>query len=79
VSRWRVGAGGIRARLRIRRIVEAATLVTAPGVTSRWVFIGFGSSRINAARTARSAQSSRGMQFVRKTCVVRESLERCLG
>jgi hypothetical protein len=35
-------------------------------VTSRRAFTGFGSHRINAARIARSAQSSRGLALVRR-------------
>jgi len=39
-------------------------------VTSRWTFTGFGSHRINAARTARSAQSSRGLLLVRRRTAI---------
>jgi len=40
---------------------------TVPGVTSRWLRSGLGSRRISAARTARSAQSSRGRGLVRRS------------
>lgn len=40
---------------------------TVPGVISRWVFTGLGRCRINPARIARSAQSSRGLGFPRRS------------
>ncbi len=39
---------------------------TVAGVTSRWFLSGFGSSRVSAARIARSVQSRRGLGFPRR-------------